>query len=137
MNFNILTADVTQNGSTLEPSITGGTPHILMSGQIKWMRYWQRIRFHLANRAFLFYVYDRNNCVSILYVSYDQTATIDDLSPLSIYPTPAKDYVKINNASFNSYQLINLKGQIVATDSLLTLRYGRNQLPRGYIFKTK
>ena len=65
---------------------------------------------------FLFYVYDQNNCVSILYVSYDQTATIDDLSPLSIYPKPAKDYVKINNASFNSYQLINLKGQIVAKD---------------------
>ena len=137
VNFNILTADVTQNGSSLEPTITGGTPPYTYEWTDKMDEVLATDSLFSPSESgdFLFYVYDQNNCVSILYVSYDQTATIDDLSPLSIYPTPAKDYVKINNASFNSYQLINLKGQIVATDSFVnTTVIGRNQLPPGLYF---
>ena len=137
VNFNILTADVTQNGSTLDPTITGGTPPYTYEWTDKMDEVMATDSLFSPSESgdFLFYVYDQNNCVSILYVSYDQTATIDDLSPLSIYPTPAKDYVKINNASFNSYQLINLKGQIVATDSFVnTTVIGRNQLPPGLYF---
>ena len=70
-----------------------------------------------------------------MYVSYDQTATIDDLSPLSIYPIPAKDYVKIINANFNSYDLVNLKGQIVATGTFTnSITISRYQLPSGIYF---
>ena len=137
VNFNILTADVTQNGSTLEPTITGGTPPYTYEWTDKMDEVLATDSLFSPSESgdFLFYVYDQNNCVSILYVSYDQTANVDDLPPLSIYPIPAKDYVKINNASFNSYQLINLKGQIVATDSFVnTTVISRNQLPSGLYF---
>lgn len=137
VNFNILTADVTQNGNTLEPTITGGTPPYTYEWTDKMdeVLATDSLFYPSESGDFLFYVYDQNNCVSILYVSYDQTASIDDLPPLSIYPTPAKGYIKINNASFNSYQLINLKGQIVATDCFVnTTVIGRNQLPSGLYF---
>ena len=137
VNFNILTADVTQNGSTLEPIISGGTPPYTYEWTDKMDEVLATDSLFSPSESgdFLFYVYDQNNCVSILYVSYDQTASIDDLPPLCIYPTPAKGYVKINNTSFNSYQLINLKGQIVATDSFVnTTVIGRNKLPPGLYF---
>ena len=137
VNFNILTADVTQNGNTLGPTITGGTPPYTYEWTDKMdeVLATDSLFYPSESGDFLFYVYDQNNCVSILYVSYDQTASIDDLPPLSIYPTPAKGYIKINNASFNSYQLINLKGQIVATDCFVnTTVIGRNQLPSGLYF---
>jgi hypothetical protein len=137
VNFNILTVDVTQNGSTLEPIISGGSPPYTYEWTDKMDEVLATDSLFSPSESgdFLFYVYDQNNCVSILYVSYDQTATIDDLSPLSIYPIPAKDYVKIKNASFNSYQLINLKGQIVAADSFVnTTVISRNQLPSGLYF---
>jgi hypothetical protein len=137
VNFNILTADVTQNGNTLEPTITGGTPPYTYEWTDKMDEVLATDSLFNPSESgdFLFYVYDQNNCVSILYVSYDQTASIDDLPPLSIYPIPAKGYIKINNASFNSYQLINLKGQIVATDCFVnTTVIGRNQLPPGLYF---
>ena len=137
VNFNILTADVTQNGNTLEPTITGGTPPYTYEWTDKMdeVLATDSLFYPSESGDFLFYVYDQNNCVSILYVSYDQTASIDDLPLLSIYPTPAKGYIKINNASFNSYQLINLKGQIVATDCFVnTTVIGRNQLPSGLYF---
>ena len=137
VNFNILTADVTQNGNTLEPTITGGTPPYTYEWTDKMdeVLATDSLFYPSESGDFLFYVYDQNNCVSILYVSYDQAASIDDLPPLSIYPTPAKGYIKINNASFNSYQLINLKGQIVATDCFVnTTVIGRNQLPSGLYF---
>tara|TARA_B100000886_G_scaffold160461_1_gene109390 strand:- start:2048 stop:3106 length:1059 start_codon:yes stop_codon:yes gene_type:complete len=137
VSFNILTADVTQNGSALEPSITGGTPPY----SYEWTNKMDEILatdslfYPSESGDFLFYVYDQNNCVSILYVSYEQTATIDDLTSLSIYPIPAKEYLTINNVYFNSYQLINLKGQIVATDSFInTTIVCRNQLPPGLYF---
>jgi hypothetical protein len=135
--FNILAADVTQNGSTLEPIISGGSPPYTYEWTDKMdeVLATDSLFSPIESGDFLFYVYDQNNCVSILYVSYDQTATIDDLSPLSICPIPAKDYVKIKNASFDSYQLINLKGQIVAADSFVnTTVISRNQLPSGLYF---
>tara|TARA_B100001057_G_scaffold215444_1_gene215713 strand:- start:5103 stop:6161 length:1059 start_codon:yes stop_codon:yes gene_type:complete len=137
ISFNILTADVIQNGNTLEPTITGGTPPYTFEWTDKMDEILATDSLFSPSESgdFLFYVYDQNNCVSILYVSYEQIANIDDLPPLSIYPTLAKDYVKINNASFKSYQLINLKGQIVATESFVntTIIY-RNQLPSGLYF---
>ena len=121
VNFNILTAVVTQNGGTLVPIITGGTPPYTYEWTDKMDEVLSTDSLFSPSESgdFLFYVYDQNNCVSILYVSFDQTATIDDLSPLSIYPIPAKDYVKISNANFNSYDLINLEGQIVATGTFI------------------
>ena len=137
VSFNILSADVYQNGNTLEPTITGGTPPFTYEWTDKMDEVLATDSLFSPSESgdFLFYVYDQNNCVSILYVSYDQTATIDDLSSFSIYPTPANDYVIINNEYFNSYQLINSKGQIVATDSFLnnTVVF-RNQLPPGLYF---
>ena len=137
VSFNILTVDVTQNGSTLESAITGGTPPYTYEWTDKMDEVLATDSIFSPNESgdFLFYVYDQNNCVSILYVSYDQTATIDDLTSLSIYPTPAKDYLIINNTCFSSYQLINLKGQILASDSFInTTVIRRNQLPPGQYF---
>lgn len=137
ISFNILTADVIQNGSALEPTITGGTPPYTFEWTDKMDEVLSTDSLFSPSEPgdFLFYVYDQNNCVSILYVSYEQTANIDDLPTPRIYPTPAKDYVKINNASFRSYQLIDLKGQIVAAESFVntTVIY-RNQLPSGLYF---
>ena len=137
VNFNTLTADVIQNGSTLEPIISGGTPPYTYewTDKIDEVLATDLLFSPSESGDFLFYVYDQNNCISILYVSYDQTANIDDLSGLSIYPIPATDYVKINNSSFNSYELINLKGQIVAADSFVnTTVIARNQLTSGLYF---
>ena len=137
VNFNILTADVTQNGSALEPIITGGTPPYTYEWTNKMDEILATDSLFSPSESgdFLFYVYDQNNCVSILYVSYDQTAAIDDLTSLSIYPTPAKDYLIINNTSFSSYQLIDLKGQLLASDSFInTTVIDRNQLPPGLYF---
>ena len=137
ISFNILTADVFQNGSTLEPSINGGTPPYIFEWTDKMDEVLATDSLFTPSESgdFLFYVYDQNNCVSILYVSYEQTANIDDLTPPRIYPTPAKDYIKINNTSFKSYQLINSKGQIIAEESFVnnTVIY-RNQLPSGLYF---
>ncbi|MBL6663487.1 MAG: T9SS type A sorting domain-containing protein [Flavobacteriales bacterium] len=137
VNFNILSADVIQNGNTLEPTITGGTPPYTYEWTDKMDEVLATDSLFSPSESgdFLFYVYDQNNCVSILYVTYDQTATIEDFPSLSIYPLPAKDYVIVNNASFNSYQLIDLKGQIVATDSFVnTTVISRNKLPSGLYF---
>ena len=137
ISFNILTADVIQNGSTLDPAISGGTPPYIFEWTDKMDEVLSTDSLFSPSESgdFLFYVYDQNNCVSILYVSYDQTATIDDLNSLSIYPTPAKEYIIINNTSFSSYQLINLKGQILASDSFInTTVISRNQLPQGLYF---
>ena len=137
VNFNILTADVTQNGSALEPIIIGGTPpyNYEWTNKMDEILATDSIFSPSESGDFLFYVYDQNNCVSILYVSYDQTASIDDLTTLGIYPTPAKDYLIINNTCFSSYQLINLKGQILASDSFInTTVVRRNQLPPGQYF---
>ena len=137
VNFNILTAVVTQNGGTLVPIITGGTPPYTYEWTDKMDELLSTDSLFSPSESgdFLFYVYDQNNCVSILYVSFDQTATIDDLSPLSIYPIPAKDYVKISNANFNSYDLINLEGQIVATGTFInSITIPRHQLPSGIYF---
>lgn len=137
VNFNILTADVSQNGDTLVPSITGGTPPYNYEWTDKVDELLSTDSLFLPSESgdFLFYVYDQNNCISILYVSYDQTTDIEDLSSFSVYPIPAKNYLKINNSSFNSYQLINLKGQIVVTDSFVNKTViSRNQLPSGLYF---
>ena len=137
VNFNILNADVSQNGYTLEPTISGGTPPYNYEWTDKMDEVLSTDSLFSPSESgdFLFYVYDQNNCVSILYVSYDQTADIDDLSHLNIYPIPVNDYLKINNVSFNSYKLINLKGQIVAKDSFLnTTEIKRNKLPSGLYF---
>lgn len=137
VNFNILTADVIQNGNTLEPIITGGTPPYTYEWTDKMDEVLSTDSLFSPSESgdFLFYVYDQNNCASIVYVSYDQTATIDDLSPLSIYPIPAKDYLKISNANFNSYDLVNLKGQIVATGTFTnSITIPRYQLPSGIYF---
>ena len=137
VSFNILTVDITQNVSTLETTITGGTPPYTYEWTDKMDEVLATDSIFSPSESgdFLFYVYDQNNCVSILYVSYDQTATIDDLTSLSIYPTPAKDYLIINNTSFISYQLIDLKGQILASDNFInTSVIGRNQLPSGLYF---
>ena len=137
VSFNILTVDVTQNGSILEPTINGGTPPYTYEWTDKMDEVLSTDSLFSPSESgdFLFYVYDQNNCVSILYVSYDQTATIDNLNSLSIYPTPAKEYLIINNTDFSSYQLINLKGQILASGSFInTTVIGRNQLPPGLYF---
>ena len=137
ISFNILTADVIQNGSTLESTIRGGTPPYTFEWTDKMdeLLSTDSLFSPIETGDFLFYVYDQNNCVNILYVSYEQTATTDDLLPFTIYPSPAKDYIKINNTRFKSYQLINSKGQIVAAESFVntTVIY-RNKLPSGLYF---
>jgi hypothetical protein len=137
VNFNILSAEVIQNGSTLESSVNGGAPPYTFEWTDKMDETLSTDSFFSPEQTgdYLFYVYDQNNCNSILFVSYDQTASIEESAKLSIYPIPAKNYIEVSSSNYNYYKLININGLTVDFGNLYqkTLIY-RNELPSGIYF---
>ena len=139
VSFNILTADVIQNGNVLQSSVSGGTPPYTYewSDKMDEILSTDSVFSPGITGDYLFYVYDQNNCVHTLYVSFDQAADLDDFPTFSLYPIPAKDYIEVNNTGLNNYDLINSKGQIVACGTFTNnLTITRGQFPSGmYFFK--
>ena len=137
VNFNLLSADVIQNGNALESFIDGGTPPYTYEWTDKMDVVLSTDSFYAPGQTgdYLLYVYDQNNCSSILYVSYDQTASIDEASAFSIYPIPARNDIEVVSSSFNYYKLINNKGIIVDFGKFSNkARITRNELPPGIYF---
>lgn len=113
VNFNILSAEVNQNENILVSSINGGTPPYSYEWTDK-----MDVVLSIASSFtpeqtgdYLFYVYDTYNCVSTLYITYDQTASIKEYKQTIVYPNPATNYFEIITTEFTSYNLYNLNGQ--------------------------
>lgn len=137
INFNILWADVIQNGNTLQPSITGGTPPYTYEWTDKMDVVLSTDSLFVPEISgdYLFYVYDQNNCVYILYISYEQLVNILETSSFSIYPNPATNYIKIKTNRFYAYDLISLNGQILRSGMFSNnLTINRNKLASGLYF---
>lgn len=137
VNFNILSADVTQNGSILESTIEGGTPPYTFEWTDKMDEVLSTDSFFAPGQTgdYLFYVYDQNNCNSILYVSYDQAASINEASAFSIYPNPAQNFIEVSSTFFKTYQLFNTKGQVVDKGLINTIKLiPRNEFLSGVYF---
>jgi len=137
VNFNILSAEVIQNGSILESTINGGTPPYTFEWTDKMDEVLSTDSFFSPGQTgdYLFYVYDQNNCNSILFVSYDQTASIEEFDELSIYPIPAKNHIEVLSSDYDHYQLISINGLIVDFGKFhqKTL-INKNELPSGIYF---
>ena len=89
----------------------------------------------ISRGDYLFYVYDQNNCVYILYISYEQLVNIKELSKFSIYPNPATNHIKVKTNRFYAYDLINLNGRILSSGMFSSdVIINRNKLASGIYF---
>jgi hypothetical protein len=137
VNFNILTADVIQNGNTFESTVAGGTPPYTYewTDKMDGVLSTDSVFSPDQDGDYLFYVYDQNNCVYSLYLSFDATTSVQELSLYSVYPIPAKHYIEVSAPHFNAYKLININGQIVANGLLNDkVSISRKELPSGIYF---
>ena len=137
INFNILWADVIQNGNTLQPIINGGTPpyNYEWTDKMDVILSTDSLFNPEISGDYLFYVYDQNNCVYILYISYEQLVNIKELSKFSIYPNPATNHIKVKTNRFYAYDLINLNGRILSSGMFSSdVIINRNKLASGIYF---
>lgn len=113
VSFNFLSAEVIQNDNSFVPSIEGGTPPYTFQWTDEMDAVLSTDSSFAPQQAgdYFFYVYDYYNCVSVLYLTFDQTVSIKEFNTTSIYPNPATTYFKIQSNEYTNYRLHNFKGQ--------------------------
>lgn len=139
ITFNVLSASVEQLGNAFHPTISGGTPPYLFEWTDKMdvVLSTDSIYYPLSSADYLFYVYDANQCESILFLTFDESASIVKPNKLKkIYPNPAINDVTITTQKLMQYQLYDLRGRPLRSGQISPSfnKIERNQLPSGTFF---
>lgn len=136
VSFNILSVNVEQIGNAFHPTISGGTPPFSFEWTDKMdvVLSTDSIYYPPSPTDYLLYVNDANLCQAILFLTFDQTASIEELQkkPL-IYPNPAANYINVKTDKALNYQLLDLSGRPLREGRISTGTYAieRHQLPSG------
>jgi hypothetical protein len=137
VNFNILSADVVQNGNSMIPTIYGGTPPYAYQWTDKMDNILSADSIFTPSFSgdYLFYVYDANQCEHILYVTFDATAHILEHSELEVYPNPVRDFYIIDLQETAILKLFDTTGRLLRTATLnQTTAINREDLKSGIYF---
>ncbi|MEC8611271.1 MAG: T9SS type A sorting domain-containing protein [Bacteroidota bacterium] len=136
VSFNILSASVEQIGNAFHPTISGGTPPYSFEWTDKMDVVLSTDSIFPPSSAtdYLFYVYDANQCESILFLTFEEAASICNTHELkNVYPNPAVSDIKLIVQEPLSYTLFDYSGRSLRSGQITpfsnTLK--RGELPSG------
>ena len=115
VSLNILSVELIQDGSNFSVSITDGIPPFTYNWTNKMDESLSVETSFSASEAadYLVYVSDSNQCVSSLFFSFEEGASIDDYYIARVGPNPFNDLIYLDFSSATDYVLMDMNGKIV------------------------
>lgn len=116
VTLNLLSIELVQDGSSFSVLITDGIPPFTYNWTNKMDQTLSTDNSFSAEETadYLVFVSDSNQCVSALYFSFEQGASIVEQFIAKVGPNPFRDYLNLDFSYDTDYTLFDMSGKIVS-----------------------
>tara|TARA_B110000003_G_scaffold107457_2_gene109891 strand:- start:63967 stop:65034 length:1068 start_codon:yes stop_codon:yes gene_type:complete len=116
VTLNLLSIELVQDGSSFSVLITDGIPPFTYNWTNKMDQTLSTDNSFSPEETadYLVFVSDSNQCVSALYFSFEQGASIEEQFIAKVGPNPFRDYLNLDFSYDTDYTLFDMSGKIVS-----------------------
>lgn len=116
VTLNLLSIELVQDGSSFSVLITDGIPPFTYNWTNKMNQTLSTENAFSPEETadYLVFVSDSNQCVSALYFSFEQGASIEEQFIAKVGPNPFRDYLNLDFSYDTDYTLFDMSGKIVS-----------------------